>query len=77
MAGKIYANENNGNVIEIDLLTKSQTIIATGGSRGDFVAVDPNGSLLLTQTDRICGLRRPKVAASAMRRSPAALPWQW
>jgi hypothetical protein len=32
-------------------------VIATGGSRGDFVTVDPNdGTLLLTQTDRILRL---------------------
>lgn len=57
LAGKIFANTNGGTVVEIDLMTLNQVVIATGGSRGDFVKVDPNdGSLLLTQTDRILRL---------------------
>jgi len=37
-----------------------QSVIATGGSRGDFVVVDPNNdSLLLTQTDRVLRLTAP------------------
>lgn len=57
LAGKIFANTNGGTIVEVDLATKVQTLIATGGSRGDFVTVDPsNGSLLLTQTDRILRL---------------------
>lgn len=59
LAGKIYANTNAGTVIEIDMNTLTQTVIATGGSRGDFVTVDPNGSLLLTQTDSIIRLNPP------------------
>jgi len=58
--GKIYANTTVGDVIEINLTTLATTTIATGGSRGDFVAVDPNnGSLLLTQSDRILRLIPP------------------
>jgi hypothetical protein len=56
LAGKLFVNTNGGQVIEIDLATNSQTVIATGGSRGDFVYVDPNGSLLLTQTDSVLRL---------------------
>ena len=54
LAGKIYGNTNNGELWEVDLATSNQTLIASGGSRGDLVAVDPNNAtLLLTQTDRI------------------------
>ncbi|MFO0956561.1 MAG: hypothetical protein U0800_03730 [Isosphaeraceae bacterium] len=57
LAGTVYANMNNGTLVEINLRTGLQTLIATGGTRGDFVAVDPNnGTLLLTQTDRILRL---------------------
>lgn len=59
LSGKIFGNTNSGNVIEVDLTSLSATTIATGGSRGDFVTVDPNGSLLLTQTDSILRLTPP------------------
>jgi len=60
LSGKIFANLTNGTVDEIDLLTHSITVIANGGSRGDFVSVDPNNNtLLLTQTDRIMRLAAP------------------
>lgn len=58
--GKLYVNTNGGRVIEIDLATHAQTEIATGGSRGDFVKVDPNNdSLLLIQSDSILRLTAP------------------
>jgi hypothetical protein len=60
LAGKLYDNTNGGRVVEIDLATLTQTVIATGGSRGDFVRVDPNnGSLLLVQSDSILRLTAP------------------
>ena len=52
--GLIFGNTNDGRLIEIDLSTLEQTLIATGGSRGDFVTVDrTNDTLLITQSDRI------------------------
>jgi hypothetical protein len=56
-SGFIFANTNNGQLFEINLTTSAQTLIATGGSRGDFVTVDTsNDTLLITQTDRILRL---------------------
>src|SRR5262249_41086186 len=63
----LYVNNNNGTVVEINLLTNALVTIATGGSRGDFIATDPaqpsSGfgfpSLLLTQTDTILRLDPP------------------
>ena len=56
-SGLIFANTNSGQVFEINLVTLAQTLIATGGSRGDFVTVDPtNNTLLITQSDRIIRL---------------------
>jgi hypothetical protein len=53
----IFANTNGGTVVEINVSTLVQTTIATGGSRGDFVSVDPfTNTLLLTQTDSIVRL---------------------
>ncbi|MFI5381507.1 MAG: YncE family protein [Tepidisphaerales bacterium] len=57
LAGNIFVNTNGGTVYEVNLSTSAQTLIATGGTRGDFVTVDPSdGSLLLTQTDQILRL---------------------
>ncbi len=60
LAGNIFVNTNGGTLIEIDLNTLVQTVLVTGGSRGDFVNVDlNNGTLLFTQTDRILRLTAP------------------
>lgn len=60
LAGNIFVNTNGGTLVEVNLLTKAQTLIGTGGSRGDFVTVDSNnGSLLLTQTDSVLRLTAP------------------
>lgn len=60
LAGNLFVNTNGGDLIEIDLVTKLQTILVTGGSRGDFVNVDlNNGTLLFTQTDRVLRLTAP------------------
>jgi uncharacterized protein (TIGR03437 family) len=57
LAGLLFVNCNDGRVVQVDLATKVQTVIATGGSRGDLIAVDPfDGSLLLTQSDSIVRL---------------------
>ena len=46
-----------GNLYEINLTTQAETLIATGGSRGDFVTVDPmTDTLLVTQNDSILRL---------------------
>lgn len=56
-AGELFVNTNAGQLIEINQTTLAQTVLATGGSRGDFVTVDPtNDTLLLTQTDSVLRL---------------------
>ncbi len=60
LAGNIFANTNGGQLYEISLANSAQTLIASGGSRGDFVTVDPNGTLLLTQTDSVLRLTAPE-----------------
>ena len=59
LEGKMVVNTTLGEVWQIDLASHSKTLIATGGSRGDFVAIGPDGSLFLTQTDRIERLKPP------------------
>jgi hypothetical protein len=59
LAGKLYVNCNGGQVYEITLATGAATLIATNGTRGDFAPADPNGTLLLTQSDRVMRLIPP------------------
>jgi hypothetical protein len=51
LAGTIFVNTNTGSVLQywLDGSHSPLTIVA-GGSRGDFVTADPNGSLLFTQS---------------------------
>ena len=56
-AGDLFVNTNGGQLYEINQTTLAQTLLGDGGSRGDFVTVDPtNDTLLLTQTDRLLRL---------------------
>lgn len=67
--GNLYVNCTNGQVWEVSLANSSQTLIATGGSRGDFVSSDATGTgdMLLTQSDRVLRLSGiPTPAASTL-----------
>src|SRR5215831_16458253 len=56
-AGLMFVNLNAGSVLEVNMTTLTQLVIASGGTRGDFVSVDPStNSLLITQTDRVMRL---------------------
>jgi hypothetical protein len=59
LAGTIFVNTNDGRVIEVSLSTLAQTVLASGGTRGDFIANDPNGTLLVTQSSEIDRLTPP------------------
>lgn len=54
-ANVLYVNRNNGTLTRLDLGTKPITVtdVFTGGSRGDFVAVGPDGCLYATQTTTV------------------------
>jgi hypothetical protein len=52
--GDIVVNNNDGTVGLIDAGTGLETVIATGGTRGDFVGPDlTNGSLFLASADQV------------------------
>jgi len=52
--GDIVVNNNDGTVGLLDVGTKIETIIASGGTRGDFASPDlNNGSLLLFEDDSV------------------------
>jgi hypothetical protein len=68
LAGKLFVNTNTSYstdhpgscVVEVDIATNAQMVVADNGSRGDFVRVDPhNGSVLFTQTDEVVRLTFP------------------
>jgi Bacterial Ig-like domain (group 3)/Putative flagellar system-associated repeat len=60
LAGNVFVNTNSGTLVEVNLKTAAQTLIASGGSRGDFVTADPNnGTLLVSQSDRLLRLTGP------------------
>lgn len=55
--GSIIVNTTSGNVVLVDPTNFTQTIIASGGSRGDYTSPDfTNGSLFLTQSDSVLRL---------------------
>ncbi len=54
LSGDIVVNNNDGTVGLIDYASGLETIIATGGARGDFVGPDlTNGTLFLASADQI------------------------
>jgi RHS repeat-associated protein len=67
LAGFIFANTNYGEVWQVDLGNPAnKVLIASGGTRGDFITVDPNdGTLLLTQSSNIVRLHPPAGASFA------------
>jgi LPXTG-motif cell wall-anchored protein len=54
--GDIFVNANDGTIERIDHATHAVTVVASGGSRGDFVTVGPDGTLYATQSDRVVKL---------------------
>ena len=59
-AGQIVVNNNDGTVWLINPSSGNETVIASGGNRGDYASVDPsNGTLFLSQNDQIARLAAP------------------
>jgi PEP-CTERM motif len=51
LSGDIVVNTNGGTLVLVDPSTMAETVIADGGTRGDYTSPDTsNGSLFLTQT---------------------------
>lgn len=60
LAGNLFVNCGDGSLLEIDVNTGTVSVLCDNqGGRGDFVAVDDDGSLLITQPDRILRLTPP------------------
>lgn len=55
--GKVIVNNNDGTVALLDPATGIETIIASGGTRGDFVSPDSNnGTLFISQYEQVARL---------------------
>lgn len=68
--GDIVVNTTNGNIVLVDHVTFTQTIIASGGGYGDYASPDyTNGTLLLSSSNNLlrlscgadCGFVTPPV----------------
>jgi len=54
VSNNVLVNNNDGTISEIFTTSNNQDFtVASGGTRGDFVTVGPDGCLYATQTDRI------------------------
>ena len=82
VATSLIVNRNDGTISDVDLVGGSlaQSTVYSGGSRGDFTTVGPDGCLYATQTDSIirvtnadgtCGLA-PTTALPELTLSPDA-----
>jgi WD40 repeat protein len=75
LAGNLFVNTNDGKVYQVNEQTLGRTLIASGGSRGDLVSVDPNdNSLLLSQSNSIERLTLPAGSAFASNPGSVAVP---
>ncbi len=59
LAGNLFVSQNGAALVEVNLATQAQTVLATGGSAGTLLGVDPDGSLLVTQLDNLARLLPP------------------
>jgi sugar lactone lactonase YvrE len=72
----LVANRNDGIVTKVNFSSAfpSQTDIFSGGSRGDFVAVDSNGCLYITQSNSIVRISSASDTCGLEPSNPGAAP---
>jgi len=59
VANNVFVNDNDGTIVRIDTNKgNAVSVVASGGSRGDFATVGPDGCFYVTQSDRVVKLRR-------------------
>ncbi len=75
IAGNLFVNCNDGTIVMVDVHDKDkQTTVASGGSRGDFVTVGPDGYLYATQQDRVEQIQ-PAIFAPVEEPGGSGFPW--
>jgi PKD repeat protein len=57
-SNNVFVNNNDGTIQRIDVNSPGNpvTVVASGGTRGDFTAVGPDGCFYATQSDRVVKL---------------------
>ncbi|MEA2587090.1 MAG: trimeric autotransporter adhesin [Actinomycetota bacterium] len=76
VANNVFVNDNNGTIVRIDTNNKNAvSVVASGGSRGDFATVGPDGCFYVTQTDRVvklapCFFQSPTADLSVAQTAP-------
>jgi hypothetical protein len=68
----LMINRIDGTVTRVDLTTGATTDILTGGTRGDFAAVDSHGCLYVTQSDRIVRITAADGSCNLVPTTPGA-----
>jgi hypothetical protein len=63
--GNLLVSTGNGSLVEVNLATKAQTPLASGGPGGNFLSMGPNGTLLIGQGGSILRLGPADVIAPA------------
>jgi sugar lactone lactonase YvrE len=72
----VVVNRTDGEVTKVDFsqFPPTQTTIVSGGTRGDFVAVDSRGCLFATQTSSVARITPPGRGCDLAPTTPGALP---
>jgi hypothetical protein len=72
----LIVNRTDGTISRVDLQSSGHPTadVMTGGSRGDLVAVGPDGCLYATQTDEVLKLSAPDGSCVAVGLAPTGVP---
>src|SRR5437879_1463715 len=77
VANNVFVNDNDGTIVRIDTNNGNAiSVVASGGSRGDFATVGPDGCFYVTQTDKVvklapCFFQSPTADMSVLQTAPA------
>jgi len=73
VSNNVFVNSNDGTIERIDVNSPGNpvSVVATGGTRGDFASVGPDGCLYASQSDRIVKLA-PCVFQQVVNNAPVA-----
>jgi uncharacterized repeat protein (TIGR01451 family) len=76
VANNVFVNTNNGTIVRIDTNKgNAVSVVASGGSRGDFATVGPDGCFYVSQTDKVvklapCFFQSPTADLSVAQTAP-------
>jgi uncharacterized repeat protein (TIGR01451 family) len=77
VANNVFVNDNDGTIVRIDTNYRNAvSVVAVGGSRGDFATVGPDGCLYVTQSTTVvklapCFFQSPTADLSVAQTAPA------